>query len=127
MGNVPKTILVVEDDQGLQEAIKIKLEKDGFRILLASTGEEAIDILEENYDGIDLVWLDYLLPKMDGLEVLKKVREDPKIKDTKVVMVSVSGSPEKVKQAYALEILSYIVKSEGTLEAIVKRVEEYIK
>jgi CheY-like chemotaxis protein len=125
MDGKQKTILVVEDDPGLQEAIKLKLKKDGLKTLSAGTGEEAIDVLKNNPD-VDLVWLDYLLPKMDGLEVLQKVRQDPEIKNVKVIVVSVSSSPEKMKQAYALDIVGYIVKSEGTLDNIVKRVEGFI-
>lgn len=120
-----KIILVVEDDLALQEAIKLKLEKDGINVWVAVTGEEALLILKDKKP--DLVWLDILLPKINGLEVLKTIRKDANLKDLAVVVVSVSGSVEKIKEAYTFGILGYIVKSEGPLDVIIKRVESFLK
>lgn len=119
-----KTILVVEDEQALQEAIKLKLTKDGVNVVTASSGEEALDYLKNNKP--DLLWLDILLPGVDGIEVLRKVRKDFKMNDLPVVIVSVSAGQEKVKQSQELEVNDYIVKSEYNLVEIIKRVKKFL-
>lgn len=119
-----KTILVVEDEQNLLKAIERKLEKENVNVLTAKTGEEALMALEKQKP--DLVWLDILLPGINGLEVLRSIRNNPLLKDLKAVVVSISCGDDKIKEARALNVSEYIVKSENTLESIVKRVLSYI-
>lgn len=122
--NNPKTILVVEDEKNLLEAIKRKLEKENVNVLTAETGEEALAMLEKQKP--DLVWLDILLPGINGLEVLRNIRNNPLLKDLKAVAVSVSGGNDNIKEARALNVADYIVKSDNTLESIIRRVLSYI-
>lgn len=119
-----KTILVVEDEQALQEAIKLKLEKDGIDVVTASSGEEALNRLKQAKPN--LVWLDILLPGINGLEVLRKIRDDFKMKDLPVVIVSVSVGKEKIDQAMAMNASDYIVKSGYNLIDIIKKVKTYL-
>jgi CheY-like chemotaxis protein len=119
-----KTILVVEDEAPLQEAVKMKLEREGYEVLIASSGEEAVQLLHEKRPT--LVWLDILLPGMNGIEVLQKIRQEPTLKDLPVVIVSVSYSQPKLQEALALNVIDYIVKSEHKLDDIIKRVKEYL-
>lgn len=119
-----KTVLVVEDEPALQEAIKMKLEKESVKVLTADTGEDALIILDANKP--DLVWLDILLPGINGIEVLGKIRENPKIKNLPVVIVSVSGGQEKIKRAFSLGVVDYLIKSEYTIDDIVKKVKKLL-
>lgn len=66
------TILLVEDEESVQKLLAFPLERDGFRVLQARDGEEAIDLFERN--DVDLVILDLMLPKVDGLEVCRRLR-----------------------------------------------------
>ncbi|MEK7157140.1 MAG: response regulator [Patescibacteria group bacterium] len=120
-----KSILVVEDEQALQEALKLKLTKEGIEVLTASTGEEAIEILKTRRPT--LVSLDILLPRMNGLEVLRNIRENPKTYDLPVVVVSVSGGQEKIKQAFSMNIVDYLIKSEYKIEDIVNKLKEMLE
>lgn len=122
--NNGKTILVVEDEQALQEAIKLKLEKDGIDVITASSGEEALNRLKETKPN--LVWLDILLPGINGLEVLRKIRDDFKMKDLPVVIVSVSASKEKIDRAMEMKASDYIAKSGYNLVDIIKKVKTYL-
>ena len=88
-----KTILVVEDNESLNKLIKLKLERDGYRVLVCENGEDGLKMFEK--ENFDLVWLDIYLPGMSGLEVLEKIRKNPKTKNQKVFMVTVSGSNKK--------------------------------
>jgi two-component system alkaline phosphatase synthesis response regulator PhoP len=117
-------VLLVEDEAALQEAARMKLEKVGISVISATTGEEGLKILETTRPT--LVWLDLLLPGMNGLEVLRGIRSDPKNADLPVIVVSVSGGEEKIKRAFALNAVDYLVKSQYTIEDIVKHVKDIV-
>jgi CheY-like chemotaxis protein len=116
-----RKILLVEDEAALQEAAKLKLEKVGISVVVAGSGEQALEILKAEKPS--LVWLDLLLPGMNGLEVLRTIREDERVKDLPVIIVSVSGGENKIKQAFSMNVIDYIVKSEYTIDAIVTKVK----
>jgi len=124
MNEEKKTVLLVEDEPALQEAVKMKLEKEGVEVLVAGTGEKGLQILEEKRPN--LVWLDVLLPGINGLEVLRRIRTDEKLKDLPVVIVSVSSGQEKIKQAFSMNIIDYIIKSEYTIDDIIKKVKDIL-
>lgn len=115
-----KTVLVVEDEQSLNKAITMKLEKKGYKVFSVMTAEEAIPILEK--ENIDFIWLDILLPGMTGLEFLGIIRKKPLLKDKRVAIVSVSGSFGTKETAMQLGAVDYIVKSEYKLDDIIERV-----
>lgn len=121
-----KTILVVEDNVALSEAITLKLKKEGYNVIPALNAEKAIEVLEKDKKDVDFIWLDILLPGMNGLDFLKYIRGNEGLKDKKVAIVSVSGGIESKEKGLALGIVDYIVKSELRLEDIIKRVKEKI-
>lgn len=86
---LPRTILVVEDEKEIQDLLAHYLRKEGFSPVLASDGESAI--LKARKEKPDLVLLDILLPKTDGLEVLRAIRSDETIGRTPVVMLTAKG------------------------------------
>lgn len=118
------SILVVEDEEPLQDAIKIKLEKEGLRCFSALTAEEGLVILEKQKP--DLIWLDLLLPGMGGFEFLEQLRKKPSFRDILVVIVSVSASPEKIRRAFELNVVDYLIKSQYQLTDIVKRMKTFL-
>jgi twitching motility two-component system response regulator PilH len=119
------TVLVIEDEPALREAINIKLKKEGFRCLTAENAEAGLKILEK--ERPDLVWLDLLMPGMGGFAFLEKIRREPKLRDLPVVVVSVSASPEKIRLAFGLNVVDYLVKSQFKLADITRRIKGYIK
>ena len=120
-----KTILVVEDEVPLRDAIKIKLAKEKINSLFASSAEEGLEFLKKN--KINLVWLDLLLPGMGGFAFLEQIRKEPKWRHLPVVIVSVSASPEKIRQAFEHNVLDYLVKSQYQLGDIIKRIKTFLK
>lgn len=121
-----KTILIVEDEEALQEAIQTKLTAQGkYRVLSAMSAEEALGILAK--DTPDLVWLDLLLPGMGGFQFLSNLRSTPQWKNLPVMVVSVSGTPEKIQRAFELNVIDYIVKSQYRLEDIIKKVSDVME
>lgn len=119
-----KKILVIEDEAPLQDAIRIKLEKEGLRPLPVLSAEEGLVLLDK--EKPDLVWLDLLMPGMGGFAFLEKLRQTPSLRDIPVIIVSVSASPEKIRRAFELNVVDYLVKSQYKLEEIIERVKIFI-
>ncbi len=116
-----KRILVIEDEEALREAIKIKLELRGITVDDAATGEIGLEMLKAHTP--DLVWLDMLLPGINGVEVLRTIRGMEEHKNLKVLVVSVSSGEEKIKEMLGLGALDYIIKSNYSIDEIVAKAE----
>ncbi|MFA5000594.1 MAG: response regulator [Patescibacteria group bacterium] len=117
------TVLVVEDEAPLQDAIKLKLRREKINFLSAVTAEDALEILKTNKP--DLIWLDLLMPGMGGFAFLEKLRKDPVYRNLPVVIVSVSASPEKIRRAFELNVVDYLVKSHYKLDDIIARIRSF--
>ena len=119
-----KTILVVEDEPPLQDAIQTKLKSLGINHMAAMTAEDALLMISKHRP--DIIWLDLLMPGMGGFAFLEKLRHDSQYKDIPVVIVSVSGSPEKIRRAFELNVVDFLIKSQYRLEDIIKRITSFI-
>lgn len=121
----PKTILLLEDDSALNRAILLKVEQKGHHVISTMRAEEALEVLNSEHPAIDVIWLDLLLPGMNGIEFLAEVRKNPDYKDIKVVICSVSGREESKVIARELGVSDYLVKSDYQLDALVEKVVSY--
>jgi len=123
-----KTILVVEDEQPLVDAIKIKSEKSGFKVVTARTVEQALDYLKEEIK-IDVIWLDhYLLGKENGLDLVAQIKdENSKWKDIPIFVVSNTASPDKVKSYITLGVSKYYTKADFRLEDILNDIKKHLE
>ena len=113
----------MEDEVALQEAISIRLTAAGYFVVSAMSAEWAIELLKTVKP--DLIWLDLLLPGMGGLIFLERIRKNELLKNIPVMIVSVSGGPEKMKEAFQLNVVDFVVKSNHRLEDIIKKVDVY--
>ncbi len=103
--NNKATILVVDDEHGVRQSFNMVL-KDEYHVLLASTGEKAINLFQEN--PIDLILLDILLPGIDGIDLLKKFKQtDP---NTEIIMVTAVNDLQTAVKAIKLGAYEYIIK-----------------
>lgn len=124
MSDQKKVVLVLEDERPLLEAIKIKLELNGFEVVTCRTVEQAkqysIDI-----DHIDLIWLDhYLMGKETGLDFVAWCKEDDnaKFKNVPIFVVSNTASSDKVSTYMKLGTNKYFIKSNHKLDEIIKEI-----
>ncbi|HBB56954.1 TPA: response regulator [Patescibacteria group bacterium] len=119
-----KKILIVEDDSFLLSVLSDKFNKDEYDIEAASDGETGLQKAREgNYD---LVLLDIVLPGMDGIGVLREIRDHGPAKPVPVVMLSNLYDKTSIDNAMLLGAKDYIVKAYSTPEDIVKKVRKYI-
>lgn len=118
----PKKILIVEDDPPLRNALREKLSDAGLRILEAKNGEEGLSLALSEHPA--LILLDILMPKMDGMEMLKKVRADELGKRIPVIILTNLSENGEVAQAMEHEVFDYFIKSDIKIEEVVEKVRE---
>ena len=115
-------ILVVDDDPSLRNLIVAKIQSSGYTVFSAADGETALKIALKEHP--DLILLDIMLPKMDGIAVLKELREDEWGEDALVVMLTSLEDPEKIAKAAEYGSYAYIVKMDLSLNQIVEIIKE---
>lgn len=119
-----KSVLIVEDDPVLLRMYTEKFSHEGFNVLNARDGEEALIVAEANDIGVIL--LDIMLPRLSGTEFLKKFRETSKGKDTPVVALTNLAKDTEKKKAQDLGVKEYLVKAMQTPEKVVDTIKKYI-
>lgn len=122
MESEQKTILIVEDEVSLRLALKTKLLKEGFDVLDAADGEEGLQIALEDHP--DLILLDIIMPVMDGMTMLGKLREDAWGKDARVIMLTNLTDEERALDAREHGTFDYLIKSDWKIEDLVKKIQE---
>lgn len=115
-----KTILLVDDDMVLREMYRFAFSEAGLQVITATDGTEAIALALEHHPSIILMDID--MPKMDGYEAMKKIREDDWGRTAKVIYLSNYSAPENVYAAVSLKPEDYIVKASHDIKEIVNRV-----
>ena len=123
-----KTILAVDDEVHILELLKYNLETNGYTVITVETGEEALDLLSN--EKIDAVLLDVMLPQIDGLEVLRRIRNTEKIKKMPVILLTAKS--DELDKVLGLETGAddYIAKPfsirelQARVKAVLRRVSE---
>jgi len=124
---VKKKILIIEDDEMLLDMYRQKFRMEGFSVISAKNGQTAIYKAKQIPD---LILLDILMPKMNGFEVLKRIKEDSQTCKIPVIVLTNIGS-ESVDNdknlALSLGARDYLVKALNTPEEVVRRVVSVLK
>jgi two-component system phosphate regulon response regulator PhoB len=122
MATKREKIIVVEAEADILEVIQYNLKREGFRVKGVRDGEEGLDRVRR--DNPSLVLLDLMLPGMDGLEICRRLKEDPVTRNVPVIMVTAKGEESDVVLGLGLGADDYIVKpfSPRELVALVKAV-----
>ena len=117
-------ILLIEDDSLLIKMYKAKFIAEGFEVIVAEERESGLKMALEN--PVSFIILDVMMPKLSGLEVLEKLRQDPKGKIIPVVVLSNLDQEEKSKKAVQLGAKEFLVKANFTPAQIVEKVRKYL-
>lgn len=118
-------ILIVEDEASIVDALKIKLEKEGFDVITARDGKSGLDTALINKP--DLILLDIVMPEMDGLSVLKELRKDEWGKTAKIIILSGLTDAEKVEYAINHGVFDFLVKSDWKIQDVVNIIKTKLK
>ena len=119
-----KKILVVEDEKELLDLYVTLLQQEGYDVDNAADGELALSKASNN--TYDLILLDIILPKMDGLQVLDNLKKTGKLPKGKVVLLTNLGQDLVVAKALEFNVRGYIVKSDYTPEQLLNEVKGYL-
>ena len=117
-----KKILFIEDETTLQKAIGRYLEQEGYQIKNALDGDIGLKIAKK--EKPDLILLDIILPKKNGFEVLKELKEDETTKDIPVIILTNLEGNNDVEKALSLGANTYLVKANYRLEEISNKIKE---
>lgn len=122
---MPKKILLVEDEKILGEMYKDKLMQEGFEIFWAMEAKEGLELAKK--EKPDLIILDILLPRENGIEFLKWLKENPEISSIPVFAFSNFDDPETKRKAFSLGVKDYLIKTNYTPKEIVEKIKNYLK
>ena len=115
-------VLVADDEPHIGRIIKMKLEQGPFKVSLAYDGEEALALIDSD-EQVDLALLDLMMPKLSGLDVLRKIREQEKFKSLPCIILTAGGDAKHERDALALGATHFLTKpfSPKKLYALVAR------
>jgi two-component system response regulator VicR len=116
-------IMVIDDEPDLVEVVKLILESDGYQVVTANGGQEALEKMGKEMP--DLVLLDIIMPRMDGWEVFSRIKSDQKTKDIPVIMLTAKDQRiDKLIGLHVVRVDDYITKPFGRSEllASIKRI-----
>jgi DNA-binding response OmpR family regulator len=122
MAESTRRILLAEDDRFLRKAAETALKRQGFTVLPAVDGEEALRVARA--ETPDVVLLDLIMPKLQGFEVLRALKADAATARIPVIILSNLGQESDVKQAMDAGAAGYFVKANLSLQDLVKKVAE---
>ena len=103
-----KRILVVDDDENILNLERTILEGKGFKVTVAASGAQALDLLGTQV--FDLILLDVMMPEVDGFTVCRKIKEDSRLKDVPVIFLTAKGGGEALAEGFESGAVMYINK-----------------
>lgn len=121
MADEPKKIMIIEDDRFLSSLMKARLEKEGFVVVQAFDGEEAMQMLKTETPS--LVILDLIMPKVTGFEVLQTISITPQLDKVPVVIVSNLAQDSDIEKARQLGAKEYFVKVKVSIDDLVGKIK----
>ena len=115
---MPKEILIVDDEPSIVVPIQFLMEQQGYSVLVAENGEDALDAIYKYKP--DLILLDIMLPRIDGYEVCEIVRLNPEYRDIKIIFLTAKGREVEIAKGLALGANAYITKPFSNTELVAK-------
>lgn len=115
-------ILIVDDEPALLTALVDKFSRAGFTVTIAKNGEEGLKSALNNRP--DIILLDIIMPVMDGITMLYKLRKDPYGKNVKIILLTNLSDPGKITASLTKEVNGYLVKSDWKIRDVVKQVSK---
>ena len=115
---MPKEILIVDDEPSIVVPIQFLMEQQGYSVLVAENGEDALDVIYKYKP--DLILLDIMLPRIDGYEVCEIVRLNPEYRDVKIIFLTAKGREVEIAKGLSLGADAYFTKPFSNIELVAK-------
>lgn len=119
-----KSILVVDDEPICREPLAEALCFRGYRVTVAAGGADILQAMEQAKP--DLVLLDILMPRVEGISVLERIRSDLRFKQVPVILLTNVTDRSFVMQAHSLGAAAYMLKSEFSMDDLIRRIEDHL-
>jgi DNA-binding response OmpR family regulator len=111
-----RTILIADDEPNIVISLEYLLQRDGYQVLVAHDGQEALDAIARHLP--DLVLLDVMLPRLSGFDVCQKVRENAAWQHIRIMMLTAKGRDVEMSKGFALGADAYVTKPFSTQELL---------
>jgi len=121
---MPKTILLVEDEEILITILQKKLVSSGYEVVVARDGEAGLEEMKKRMP--DLVLLDIIMPKIDGFEIMERMQKDDNLKKIPIFIISNSGQPVELDRARQLGAKGWLVKTDFDPQEVIDEVIKLI-
>lgn len=118
-----KKILLVDDDQSIRQLYNVELSK-AYQVIEATDGEDGL--IKAKSEKPDLILLDVMMPKVDGIAFLTKAKEDPDVSKIPIIMLTNFGQENLIQQAFNLGINDYLLKYKVTPEEMSQKVTQVL-
>lgn len=118
-----KKILIVDDEPNIVMSLEYTFRKKGYEVYIARDGSEALEILETKIP--DVIVLDVMMPKVDGYQTIKSIKENNHLKETKVIFLSAKNKASDVEKGLQLGADAYILKP-FSVKVLVSKVNELL-
>jgi len=118
-----KKVLIIDDEPDLTRVVQVRLAANGYEVISAEKGEEGL--IKAETECPNLILLDVMMPEMHGLDVLRKLKGNPKTKAMPVVMLTAKDDKESISKARSLGAQDYITKPFNS-EALLGAVKKYL-
>ncbi len=118
-------ILLIDDDELLADMYSIKFSESEFETKVAFNGADALEKIRKGFNP-DVILLDILMPVMDGFELLRRIKQNNLLKNSKKIILSNLGQEEEIKKGLSLGADDYIIKASFIPSQIIKKIKEII-
>jgi DNA-binding response OmpR family regulator len=119
-----KKVLIIEDDVNVMKVLMTRLSDEGFSVLAATTGEEGLKMALSEHPNIILI--DIILPKMNGIEVVEQLRNDAWGKEARIIAVSNLTDQTSMRKMEKMNVIKYIVKTDLSVEKLIEVVKKEV-
>lgn len=129
MADKNHTVLVVDDEPNNLRALKIDLSEMNYNVLTAKDGQEGWQVLQDNKDEISAIMLDRMMPNMDGMQFMKKLKSTPDVSDIPVIMQTAAAEKEQVIEGITAGVYYYLTKpydKEIMLSILQAAIDDYV-
>ncbi|MBU6231995.1 MAG: response regulator [Patescibacteria group bacterium] len=120
-----RKILFIEDEVALQKSLLERLLPEGIAVIQAVDGQAGLDLALKDHP--DLILLDIVLPKLDGIEFLKKLRQDPWGKTAPVIILTNLADNKRVAEAMGLDTFEYLLKKDWDIDEVAAKIHQKLK